>query len=74
MPRTPVAVRGHSGGITVTILRLGPSGPFVHDMYADGRAERLHPSVGAAQEEADDVVRVVGHVCGERCTRWRLLD
>jgi hypothetical protein len=74
MPRTPVAIRGHSGGITVTVYRLSPSGPFIHDMYADRRPERSHPSIAAAQAEADDVVRVVGHVCGGRCTRWRLLD
>jgi len=48
MPRTPVAIRGHSGGITVTVYRLSPSGPFIHDMYADRRPERTHPSIAAA--------------------------
>ena len=74
MMRTPVAIRGHCGGITVTVLSIGPSGPYIHDMYADGRPAHLHPSIESAQAEADDVVRVVGHECGETCTSWRLLD
>ena len=68
--RTPVSSRDHSGGITVTVLRYGVSGPYLHDMYADGRDERFHSSVEAAQAEADEVARDVGHVCGEGCSGW----
>jgi len=35
---------------------------------------QVHASVEAAQAEADGIVREVGHVCGQRCTVWRLLD
>jgi hypothetical protein len=72
--RTPIAMRGHSGGITVTVSRDGNSGLYVHDMYADRRPRQAHPSVESAQAEADAIVRDVGHVCGSRCTGWPLLD
>ena len=74
MTRTKVAVRHHSGNITVTITRHGDAHAYVHDMYADGRAKLLHLSIESAQAEADAVVREVGHVCGDGCSGWQVPD
>ena len=73
MTRTPIAVRGHSGGITVTVLRYEDSGQYVHD-FSSPAVACLHPTLEAAQIEADVTVRAAGHVCGDRCSGWRLLD
>jgi hypothetical protein len=68
--RTPISVRGHSGGITVTVLRYAETGQYVHD-FSSPAPIQLHQTLAAAQADADVTVRAVGHVCGEGCSGWR---
>jgi hypothetical protein len=60
---TPISVRGHSGGVTVTVLKYPDSGQYVHD-FSSPAVACLHPTREAAQIEADVTVTAAGHVCG----------
>ena len=76
--RTPVAIRAHAGGVTVTVLRYAESGKYesgkyVHD-FASSLVASLQATLEAAQVEADIAIRVAGHDCDIGCTSWRLLD
>ena len=57
----------------MTVLRYQDSGQYVHD-FSSPAVACLHPTLEAAQIEADVTVRAAGHVCGDGCSGWRLLD
>jgi len=57
----------------VTVLRYAESWQYVHD-FSSPAVAHLYPTLEAAQVEADIAVRAAGHVCGDACSGWRLLD
>ena len=57
----------------MTVLRYAESWQYVHD-FSSPAVAHLYPTLEAAQVEADIAVRAAGHVCGDACSGWRLLD